>query len=67
MNHAITLGGLLLGVGALTGFGMVVLGVMNVLANSMSDNPTDNSSTAGCVPVLAGAALMITCIVRLLV
>ena len=65
MNHAITIGGLLLTVGAFIGLLMAGFGGIIILANGMSDNTSDNSSGAGCVPLIAGIALTIGCIVGL--
>jgi hypothetical protein len=59
MNHAITIGGLLLGIGAFVGLGVIALGVIATLAGGMSDSisAAEDASRTGCNALLAGAAL----------
>lgn len=63
MNHAITIGGLLLGIGALVGFLSLSFGALAIFAGGMSDSPSagDDASRTGCIALIAGAVLFALC------
>lgn len=65
MNHAITVGGLLLTLGAGAGALIACFGILDAFACGMSDAPSDNSSTSGCFIFGAGVVLLIGCIIGL--
>lgn len=61
MNHAITIGGLLLSVGALVAVASIAFGAVEIFAQGMSDAPQENQG-AGCIFLVGGAALLIGCV-----
>jgi hypothetical protein len=63
MNHAITIGGLLLSVGALIGIGMFLFGGLMFFAAGMSDADDDGTAKQGCIVFALGAALTIGCLI----
>ena len=64
MSHAITIGGLLLSIGALVGLLAVGFGVLSLFANMMADAQVDNGKS-GCIITAVGLVLLIACIVGL--
>lgn len=68
MNHSVTIGGLLDGIGALIGLALLAIGLLAVLAAGMSDSPSagDSAGKTGCACLLAGAAVLALCIWGLL-
>jgi hypothetical protein len=65
MNHAITIGGLLLGLGAVGGVLAACLGGLMVMAAGMSDAGDDGTGGAGCAVLIAGAIIAALCIAGL--
>lgn len=65
MNHAITVGGSLLAFVILIGLGAAAFGALMVFAGGMSDDPAggDETTSAGCVLLIGGAAVAIIGIV----
>lgn len=63
MNHAITVGGLLLSVGAFVGLCIAAFGVLMLLAGGMSDAPDIGDATGknGCICIICGALVMVAC------
>jgi hypothetical protein len=59
MNHAITVGGLLLTLGLIVGLATAAIGALMVFAGGMSDAPAEGSdaSRKGCFIGLLGLAL----------
>jgi hypothetical protein len=66
MNHPITVGGLILFVGALAGFLACGFGVLMFSAAMMSDAGDDGTGTTGCITFVAGAIVCLGCIAGLL-
>jgi hypothetical protein len=66
MNHAITVGGLLLSLGLLAGLLASLGGFMAVLAEGMSDAPSADNGKSGCAAIIVGLILMIGCAIGLL-
>lgn len=68
MNHAITLGGMLLGIGSLVGFLALSFGALALFAGGMSDSPSagDDASRTGCIALIGGAILFALCLWGLL-
>lgn len=68
MNHAITIGGLLLGIGMLVGFLALAFGALALFAGGMSDSPSagDDASRTGCIALVVGAVLFALCLWGLL-
>lgn len=64
MNHAITIGELLLSLGVLIGLGVTAFGLLSAFANMMADAAGDNGKE-GCQVMLGGVALLIGCILGL--
>jgi hypothetical protein len=60
MNHAVTIGGLLLSVGLLGGVLTLVFGVLSLFANMMADAQGDGGK-GGCITLAVGAVLVIGC------
>jgi predicted outer membrane lipoprotein len=60
MNHAITLGGLLLSIGLLGGVLTCAFGVLSLFANMMADAQGDGGK-GGCIALIVGAVLVIGC------
>lgn len=58
MNHAITVGGLLLALGVLVGLIVSALGLLTIFAAGMSDAGDDGTGAVGCAVLVAGAALL---------
>jgi hypothetical protein len=67
MNHTITFGGLLLGIGILGGLLAFCGGVLSVFAEGMSDAPSEDNGKSGCITAIVGLVLLVGCIVGLLV
>lgn len=67
MNHAITIGGLLLSLGVLVGLAMTAFGALAIFAGGMSDAPEAGADTTrqGCMIALPGAMLLAMCIIGL--
>jgi hypothetical protein len=67
MNHAITVGGLLLAVGALIGLAIAAFGVLEIFAGGMSDAPAEGDAAGknGCVLLICGALIFVACILWL--
>jgi hypothetical protein len=65
MNHAVTIGGLLLTLGAAAGLLAAGIGVIMFFAGAMSDDPyaADSTGKTGCVIFVIGAVALIGCIV----
>ena len=61
MNHAITVGGLLLGLAAFVGFVLLAIGVVKWAASSMSAAPSEFGDMArdGCISAVIGAVFFI--------
>jgi hypothetical protein len=61
MNHAITLGGLLLFLAAAGGLVAIALGALTFFAGSMSDSPAagDAAGKQGCIILLVGLAVFV--------
>jgi hypothetical protein len=59
MNHAITIGGLLLGILALGGLGAIAVGALMFMAGGMSDAPAAGEAAGkqGCIALTGGAVL----------
>ncbi len=59
MNHAITIGELLLGILALGGFGAIAVGGLMFMAGGMSDAPAAGEAAGkqGCITIIVGAVL----------
>jgi hypothetical protein len=59
MNHAITVGALLLALGLIAGLILCALGCLAVFAGGMSDNPKagDDAGRTGCILFVAGAVV----------
>lgn len=68
MNHAITIGGLLLGIGALVGVLDLAFRALDLFAGGMSDSPSagDDASRTGCIALIGGAVLFALCVWGLL-
>lgn len=64
MNHAITVGGLLLSVGIIAGLIAAAVGVLMAFAGGMSDSPAEGeaASKRGCIVLAIGLALVGGCI-----
>lgn len=65
MNHAITIGGLLLGIGAFVGFGCAALGVLMMFAAGMSDATDDGTGKSGCICLVCGILVAAACLLAL--
>lgn len=65
MNHAITVGGLLLTVGIMVGFFACAIGLLMAFAGGMSDAPAEGDATSkqGCIVFVCGLVLFVGCIV----
>lgn len=63
MNHAITVGGLLLTLGIIGGLIGSAFGALMVFAGGMSDNPSAGNDAAGtgCLVLLGGLAMASLC------
>lgn len=61
MNHAITVGGLLLSLSILVGLVMVFIGALVIFAGGMSDAPTEGAAASkqGCFVFCLGAAFIV--------
>jgi hypothetical protein len=64
MNHAITIGGLLLSVGALVGFVVLLAGVASAFGNMMADAAGDNGKQ-GCILFIVGLVIFVVCLIGL--
>lgn len=64
MNHAITIGGLLLTVGVIAGLAAAAIGLLMIFAGGMSDAPAagDEASKQGCIVALIGVVLLVGCL-----
>lgn len=67
MNHAITLGGLLLFLGIIGGLVMIGFGVLKFFVGSMSDAPEAGEAAGkqGCIIAAVGLVLLVGCILKL--
>lgn len=63
MAHAVTLGDVLLGAGALAGFGLIVAGLLLTLAGGMADAPQagETAGRQGCAMLFAGWVVAMLC------
>jgi len=68
MDHAITIGGLLLTLGLIGGFVALAFGALAVFAGGMSDAPSagNDATNLGCAFLIAGALLFGGCLWGLL-
>jgi hypothetical protein len=68
MNHAITIGDLLLCFGALIGVVCAAIGILMFAAGGMSDAPElgDAAAKQGCVTALVGLTVLVGCMLWLL-
>jgi hypothetical protein len=65
MSHAVTIGELLLFLGAAAGLLTAGVGVLMFFAGMMSDASDDGTSGRGCAFLVGGAILLIGCVVGL--
>jgi hypothetical protein len=65
MNHPLTIGGLLLGIGVISGLLMAAFGALLTFAAGMSDAGDDSTGATGCALFVAGAACTIGCLIGL--
>jgi hypothetical protein len=63
MSHAITVGGLLLGLGVLAGLGLVGVGVLTAFAAGMASVPDEKTGRTGCILFVVGFVLLVGCLV----
>lgn len=59
MNHAITIGGLLLSIGALGGLITLAIGTLMMFAAGMSDAGDDGTGKQGCIVMVCGALVAV--------
>lgn len=64
MNHPITIGGLLLGIGVVAGTLTAAYGVMDAYGNMMADAAGDNGKQ-GCSVMVCGALIAVACLLAL--
>lgn len=64
MNHAITIGGLLLTIGCLGGLVAAGIGLLMIFAGMMSD-AGDDTSGPGCITFVVGVAVLVGCVAAL--
>lgn len=57
MNHAITIGGLLLGLSLIAGFITFASGILMMFAAGMSDAGDDGTGKSGCITMAVGAVM----------
>lgn len=64
MNHAITIGGLILALGMIVGLLTAAFGALMLFAGGMSDAPSEGDAAGrqGCIVFLLGAALLVGCV-----
>lgn len=67
MNHAITVGGLLLALGGVAGGIAVFFGGLMLAAASMSDAGDDGTGGKGCAVMAGGALLIAGCLMALVI
>jgi hypothetical protein len=65
VNHSITIGELLLALGALAGLGTVAVGALMMFAAGMSDAGDDGTGKNGCLFMLCGALVAVACLLWL--
>jgi hypothetical protein len=65
VNHAITIGGLLLSIGAVGGLACIGIGALMLFAGGMSDAGDDGTATSGCAIAVAGVCVAAFCIAGL--
>lgn len=65
MNHAITIGGLLLSLGVLAGLLTLAAGTLMMFAASMSDAGDDGTGKNGCICMICGALIAVACVLWL--
>ena len=66
MNHAITIGGLLLGLGIVGGALAAMLGALMVAAAGMSDAGDDGTGGTGCAILIGGLVVAALCVAGML-
>jgi uncharacterized membrane protein YphA (DoxX/SURF4 family) len=68
MNHAITVGGLLLVLGAIVSIPAFLFGLLMIFAGGMSNSPTEGESAAssGCLVTIISAIVLIGCVAGLI-
>lgn len=65
MNHAITIGGLLLSIGCFGGVAAAGIGLLMVMAAGMSDAGDDGTGSSGWAVLIAGVVVAALCIAGL--
>lgn len=67
MNHSITIGGLLLGIGVVIGLGTLAFGFLRFIAGGMSDAPQlgDDEGKKGCATAIVGLVIVVGCLIGL--
>lgn len=65
MNHAVTFGELLRGLGVLVGIGLLLFGIADFAGGSMSDDPAagDSAGKSGCEIGIVGLIVIVLCLV----
>jgi hypothetical protein len=68
MDHAITIGGLMLTIGCFVGLVVAVIGIFMFMAGGMSDAPQagDRAGESGCITFCIGAVILVGCILALM-
>jgi hypothetical protein len=66
VNHPITIGGLVLSLGLLAGLLALGGGLLAVMAEGMSDAPSEDNGKSGCLTAIVGLILVIGCAIGLI-